>query len=108
MADHPLDVGGFRDWALGNLVDNAARGWFAEWLVAKALGVIGDGDTRAEWDSVDLRYKDLKDRGEGLRSQPELESSQPVDAELGDRSPQDGLGRGYRHMGEFRSAQANC
>lgn len=60
MVDRPLDISGFRDWALGNLVDNAARGWFAEWLVGKALGVIGDGDTRAEWDSVDLRYGDLK------------------------------------------------
>ena len=44
----------------GDLVDNAARGRFAEWLVGNALGVIGDGDTRAEWDSVDLRYGDLK------------------------------------------------
>ena len=60
MADLSLDIGGFRDWALGNLVDNAARGWFAEWMVGKALGVIGDRDTRAEWDSVDLRYGDLK------------------------------------------------
>ena len=60
MADCALDIGGFRNWALGNLVDNATRGWFAEWLVGKSLGVIGDSDTRVEWDSVDLRYKDLK------------------------------------------------
>ena len=60
MVDRPLDIGGFRKWALGNLVDNTTRGWFAEWLVGKALGVIGDGDTRVEWDSVDLRYGDIK------------------------------------------------
>ena len=55
MVDQLLDVGNFRSWALGNLVDNATRGWFAEWLVGKALGIIGDDDTRVEWDSVDLR-----------------------------------------------------
>ncbi|MYB43834.1 MAG: hypothetical protein F4X74_02680 [Acidimicrobiia bacterium] len=60
MVDSPLDTGGFRNWALGNLVDNTTRGWFAEWLVGRALGVIGDCDTRVEWDSVDLRYGNLK------------------------------------------------
>ena len=60
MVDPPPDIDGFRNWALGNLVDNTIRGWFAEWLVGQALGVIGDGDTRVEWDSVDLRYGDLK------------------------------------------------
>ena len=60
MDDHPLDIDGFRNWAVGNLVDNTTRGWFAEWLVGQALGVIEDGDTRVEWDSVDLWYGDLK------------------------------------------------
>ncbi|MDE0289572.1 MAG: hypothetical protein OXM88_13505, partial [bacterium] len=60
MVDRSQDIDGFRKWAVGNLVDNATRGWFAEWLVGEALGIIGDGDTRAEWDSVDLRYRDLK------------------------------------------------
>ncbi len=59
MVVRPLDIDCFRNWALGDLVDNTTRGWFAEWLVGKALGIIGDGDTRVEWDSVDLRYGDL-------------------------------------------------
>ncbi|MDE0137669.1 MAG: hypothetical protein OXM57_03210 [bacterium] len=60
MVDLPLDIDGFRKWAVGNLVDNTTRGWFAEWLVGQALGIIGNGDTRVEWDSVDLRYGNLK------------------------------------------------
>ena len=27
-----LDLGGFRQWATGNLVENRSRGIFAEWL----------------------------------------------------------------------------
>ena len=59
MVEHLLDIGGFRSWALGNLVDNANRGLFAEWLVGKALDSIGQGEARAEWDSFDLRYGDV-------------------------------------------------
>ncbi|MCZ0939273.1 MAG: hypothetical protein OXJ55_11590 [Caldilineaceae bacterium] len=49
-------MSGFQRWALGNLTGNLNRGLFAEWLVGTALGVIKDGDARAEWGAFDLRY----------------------------------------------------
>lgn len=54
-----LDIAGFREWALGNLVDNRNRGLFAEWLVGRALGVLDDAQPRSEWDAFDLLYGDL-------------------------------------------------
>ena len=60
MADHLLDIGSFQRWALGDLVDNANRGIFAEWLVGQALGVLAEGEARAEWTAFDLRYGDTK------------------------------------------------
>ena len=33
---------------------------FAEWLVGQALGAIGDGEIREEWDECDLRYEGTK------------------------------------------------
>ena len=55
-----LDIVGFREWALGDLVDNRNRGLFAEWLVGCALGVLDDAEPRREWDAFDLLYGDLR------------------------------------------------
>ena len=52
-------TGSFDRWAVGNLVDNVNRGLYAEWLVGQALGIIGEGDHRTEWDWCDLRYRDV-------------------------------------------------
>ena len=60
MGDHRLDIDRFRHWALGNLVGNTSRGIFAERLVGQALEVIGEGETREEWDECDLRYEGTK------------------------------------------------
>ncbi|MEW5975073.1 MAG: hypothetical protein AB1898_04615 [Acidobacteriota bacterium] len=43
----------FWRWSSSDLVSNATRGVFAEFLVANALGVTLDG-VRNEWDAVDL------------------------------------------------------
>ncbi|MCZ0938350.1 MAG: hypothetical protein OXJ55_06920 [Caldilineaceae bacterium] len=51
--------GSFNRWAVGNLVDNVNRGLYAEWLVGQALGIIDDADHRTEWNSYDLRYRNL-------------------------------------------------
>lgn len=45
----------FWQWAYSNLMDNAERGIFAEWLVAKALGAADD--TRTEWDKYDIQTR---------------------------------------------------
>ena len=58
--DTGLDIQDFRCWALGDLVDNRNRGIFAEWLVGKALQIIGDGDVRKTWDAYDLLYGNVK------------------------------------------------
>ena len=55
-----LDIEGFYRWAMGDLVDNRNRGIFAEWLVGQALGAIGDGKVRQEWDAYDLLYGKVK------------------------------------------------
>jgi hypothetical protein len=47
-------VEGFWRWAFSDLVSNATRGVFAEYLVGLALGCV-DGSTRLEWDACDLR-----------------------------------------------------
>ena len=57
---------------------------------------------------VDLRYGDLRIEVKASGLSQSWNPSEPVDAELRDCSPQDGLGRGYRRVGEFRSAQAGC
>ena len=61
--DEPLTVGGeplaggpvidFWRWSLSSLLDNTVRGLFAEYLVARALGVTHAG-VRVEWDAVDI------------------------------------------------------
>jgi len=55
-----LGIRAFQRWALGDLVDNRNRGIFAEWLVGKALQIIGDGDVRKTWDAYDLLYGNVK------------------------------------------------
>ena len=52
-----LNLGEFRLWAAGNLVENRNRGVFAEWLVGKALDAVDPLVPRREWDAADLRYK---------------------------------------------------
>jgi len=47
-------------WAYSDLIDNASRGIFAEWLVAQALG-LALATPRSGWDNVDLHY-----RGQGI------------------------------------------
>jgi len=48
-----LDKQEFLAWAYNDLLTNTTRGVLAEYIVAKALGIL---DTkRVEWDSVDLR-----------------------------------------------------
>lgn len=42
----------FWQWAYSNILDNAERGVFAEWLVAKALDCVND--VRVEWDKFDI------------------------------------------------------
>lgn len=61
--DEPLTVGGeplaggpvidFWRWSMSSLLDNTVRGLFAEYLVARALGVTHAG-VRVEWDAVDI------------------------------------------------------
>ena len=55
-----MNLQSFRNWALGNLVNNEIRGTFAEWLVGRALDAIADGDVRQGWDAYDLLYGDAK------------------------------------------------
>ena len=43
-------------WAYSDLIDNASRGVFAEWLVAQALG-LPTSTPRAVWDNFDLTYE---------------------------------------------------
>ena len=47
-------------WAYSDLIDNASRGVFAEWLVAQALELPTD-TPRAVWDNFDFTY-----RGKGI------------------------------------------
>ena len=55
-----MDLDAYHQWATGDLVANANRGVFAEWLVGAALDMFEEGDTRTEWDAVDLRYEGLR------------------------------------------------
>lgn len=43
----------FWRWSMSSLLDNTVRGLFAEYLVARALGVTHAG-VRVEWDAVDI------------------------------------------------------
>ena len=46
----------FWRWSASDLVNNAARGILAEWIVASALGL--NESVRREWDAFDLLTKD--------------------------------------------------
>lgn len=46
----------FWQWAFSNVMSNAERGVFAEWLVAKAVGAADK--TRVEWDKCDIITSD--------------------------------------------------
>ena len=50
-----LTVLDFWRWAASDLADNVVRGWFAEFIVAAALGT-HDG-VRQSWDTVDVKTK---------------------------------------------------
>jgi hypothetical protein len=53
-----LTVGDFWAWAYSDILSNANRGVFAEFLVGSALGVL---DTpRIEWNIADLYYREKK------------------------------------------------
>lgn len=56
--DDPDDtVASFWSWAFSDLVSNTLRGVFAEWLVARALGL--DVHLREEWTAHDLTFEGL-------------------------------------------------
>jgi hypothetical protein len=46
-------VGGFWSWAFSDLKENTTRGVLAEFLVASALGIVGD--VKAAWEPYDLK-----------------------------------------------------
>ncbi|MCU1493847.1 MAG: hypothetical protein JWO62_1611 [Acidimicrobiaceae bacterium] len=47
-------VGEFWQWAFSDVLSNATRGAFGEYLVARCLGITSE--PRIAWDAVDLRY----------------------------------------------------
>jgi hypothetical protein len=53
-------VGEFWQWAYSDILGNAIRGVFAEFLVGKALGDGALSRPRIEWDSYDLDYRGYK------------------------------------------------
>ena len=102
MVDDRLDIDRFQNWVLGNLVGNTNRGIFAEWLVGQALGAIGDGEAREEWDECDLRYQgskvEVKTSGrdqtwhQDRRSPPRFDIKRRTwiwDAQTGESTPHD-------------------
>jgi hypothetical protein len=52
-------VGDFWAWAYSDVLENTARGIFAEFLVGSALGVV-QGIRPSGWGTFDLRYGDRK------------------------------------------------
>ncbi|WP_440712501.1 hypothetical protein [Gordonia sp. FQ] len=48
----------FWAWSSSDLLSNTLRGVLSEFLVGTALGCIGEGDTRLEWDQYDLKTAD--------------------------------------------------
>ncbi|HEV7767701.1 MAG TPA: hypothetical protein VGQ76_22050 [Thermoanaerobaculia bacterium] len=53
-----LTVSDFWQWSMSDLVSNLARGRFAEFIVAHALGINVKVGVRNEWDPVDLTTSD--------------------------------------------------
>ncbi len=56
-ADLDFGIAEFWRWSASDLVSNTARGILAEFLVAKALGIV-DGEPREEWAAFDLKMAD--------------------------------------------------
>jgi hypothetical protein len=52
-------LGDFWAWAYSDILENTARGIFAEFLVGNALGVV-KGVRPSGWGTIDLRYGDWK------------------------------------------------
>lgn len=52
-----VDRHDFLDWAYNDLLANVTRGVLAEYIVAKALGILDR--KRVEWDKYDLRYGNI-------------------------------------------------
>lgn len=57
MESHSTTVKDFWRFALGDLRMNNARGYLAEFIVGKALGI--ENLKRVEWDSYDLKWGDI-------------------------------------------------
>jgi len=49
----------FALWAAGDLTGNRMRSLYAEWLLARRLGVLNSDSTRVEWDMADIRFGDI-------------------------------------------------
>jgi len=61
----------FAQWVARDLTSNRMRGLYAEWLLSKRLGLIGDASERVEWDMVDIRYENtlIEVKTSGTRQQ---------------------------------------
>ena len=57
LASSGLFLHDFWRWAASDLLNNTTRGLFAEYLVARAIGV-SHADVRTEWDAFDLTTSD--------------------------------------------------
>jgi len=53
-----FDILSFWQWGGSDIVNNTNRGILAEYLVAKALGIVGQDSYREQWASFDLEAKD--------------------------------------------------
>ena len=53
-----FDILSFWQWGGSDIVTNTNRGILAEYLVAKALGIVGQDSYREQWASYDLETKD--------------------------------------------------
>src|SRR3712207_878973 len=53
-----VTVGDFWSWAYSDILNNANRAVFAEFVVGRALGVTSS--PRIQWDAVDLHYEGKK------------------------------------------------
>lgn len=56
VGTHGLTIGDFWAWGYSEILSNANRGVFAEFLVGAALGIVDM--PRIEWDEVDLHYRE--------------------------------------------------
>ncbi len=96
-------VGDFWQWAYSDIVSNANRGVFAEFIVGAALGVLAS--PRVEWDSYDLDYQG---KGIEVKSAAYIQSWQqkklsPIQFSIGKKLPWDSK-TGKRGEVKIRSA----